>query len=119
RRVRPMIRPLSRCPQGGLGPGRRGPGGWVAGGQGARMVWRIAGSGSFPGGRSRGVTGAVDGFFALVWFGWGQADAPSWLVVPPAVGTGLAALLAVAGVVAAARSTGQLSAVAAPEVRRR
>jgi hypothetical protein len=62
---------------------------------------------------------AVDGFFVLVWFGWGQADAPSWLVVPLAVGTGLAALLAVAGVVAAARSTGRLPAVSDPVVPRR
>jgi hypothetical protein len=54
--------------------------------------------GYFPTGRSRGVTVAVDGFFAFVWFGWGQANAPSWLVVPLAVGTGLAVLLTVAGV---------------------
>src|SRR5947207_2433801 len=42
---------------------------------------------AFPAGRSRGVTVAVEGFFAFVWFGWGQADAPSWLVIPLAVGT--------------------------------
>jgi hypothetical protein len=30
----------------------------------------------FPEGRDRGVTVAVEGFFAFVWFGWGQA-APS------------------------------------------
>src|SRR6516164_5809120 len=71
------------------------------------------------GGRSRGVTVAVDGFFALVWFGWGQAAAPSWLVVPLAVGTGLAALLAAAGVVATMRSTGLLPAFSDPVVRRR
>jgi hypothetical protein len=59
---------------------------------------------AFPAGRSRGVTGAVEGFFACVWFGWGQADAPSWLVIPLAVGTVLGALLAVAGVVVARRS---------------
>ena len=44
----------------------------------------------FPSGRSRGVTVVVDGFFAFVWFGWGQADAPPWLVIPLVVGTGLA-----------------------------
>ena len=50
---------------------------------------------AFPAGRSRGVTVAVEGFFAFVWFGWGQADAPSWLVIPLAVGTfGFATLLA-------------------------
>ena len=40
---------------------------------------------AFPAGRSRGVTLAVEGFFAFVWFGWGQADAPSWPVIPLAV----------------------------------
>ena len=65
---------------------------------------------AFPAGRSRGVTVAVEGFFAFVWFGWGQADAPSWLVIPLAVGTALGALLAVAGVVVVV--TGLASAVA-------
>lgn len=44
----------------------------------------------FPAGRDRGVTVAVEGFFAFAWFGWGQAAAPRWLVAPLAVGTGLA-----------------------------
>ena len=73
----------------------------------------------FPAGRSRGVTVAVDGFFAFVWFGWGQAAAPSWLVIPLAIGTALAAVLAVTGVVVAARSTGPLPAMDDPAVRRR
>jgi hypothetical protein len=62
---------------------------------------------------------AVDGFFAFVWFGWGQADAPSWLVVPLAVGTGLGALLAAVGVVVTKRSAGRLPAMSDPSVRRR
>src|SRR5215831_16906092 len=74
---------------------------------------------AFPAGRSRGVTVAVEGFFAFVWFGWGQADAPSWLVIPLAVGTVLGALLAVAGVVVAKRSPGPLPAASDPAVRRR
>jgi hypothetical protein len=57
---------------------------------------------AFPAGRSRGVTVAVEGFFAFVWFGWGQA-----------------ALLAVAGVVAAKRSADPLPAASDPAVRRR
>jgi hypothetical protein len=73
----------------------------------------------FPAGRSRGVTVAVDGFFAFVWFGWGQAAAPSWLVIPLAVGTALGALLAVTGVVVATRSAGPLPAMSDPVVRRR
>ena len=73
----------------------------------------------FPAGRSRGVTVAVDGFFAFVWFGWGQAAAPSWLVIPLAVGTALGVLLAVTGVVVARRSPGPLPAMTDPAVRRR
>ena len=69
----------------------------------------------FPAGRDRGVTVAVEGFFAFVWFGWGQAAPPSWLVVPLAVGAGLAVLLTVAGVVLTIRSTGRLQVMSAPE----
>ena len=73
----------------------------------------------FPVGRSRGVTVAVDGFFAFVWFGWGQASAPSWLVIPLAIGTALGLLLAVAGVVVTRRSSGELPAASDPAIRRR
>jgi len=73
----------------------------------------------FPAGRSRGVTVAIDGFFAFVWFGWGQADAPSWLVIPLTVGIVLGTLLAVTGVVVARRSAGPLPAASDPAVRRR
>ena len=76
-------------------------------------------TGFFPTGRDRGVTVAVEGFFAFVWFGWGQAAAPSWLVVPLAVAAGLAVLLAVAGVVVTTRSTGRLRVLADPRARRR
>jgi DNA-binding PadR family transcriptional regulator len=73
----------------------------------------------FPAGRDRGVTVAVEGFFAFVWFGWGQAAPPSWLVVPLAVGGGLAVLLTVAGVVLTIRSAGRLRVMSDPAVRRR
>ena len=76
-------------------------------------------TGFFPAGRDRGVTVAVEGFFAFVWFGWGQAAPPSWLVVPLAVGGGLAVLLTVAGVVLTTRSAGRLRVMADPAVRRR
>jgi hypothetical protein len=78
-----------------------------------------AGRSRFPAGRSRGVTVAVDGFFAFVWFGWGQAAPPSWLVIPLAVGTALGALLAVTGVVVTGRSAGPLPVMSNPAVRRR
>jgi hypothetical protein len=76
-------------------------------------------TGFFPAGRDRGVTVAVEGFFAFVWFGWGQAAAPSWLVVPLAVGAGLGVLLTVMGVVVTKRSAGRLRVMADPAVRRR
>jgi hypothetical protein len=73
----------------------------------------------FPVGRARGVTAVVEGFFAFMWFGWGQAAAPSWLVVPLAVGTGLGALVAVVGVVVTVRSAGRLATISDPGVGRR
>jgi hypothetical protein len=73
----------------------------------------------FPAGRDRGVTVAVEGFFAFVWFGWGQAAPPSWLVAPLAAGGGLAVLLTVAGVVLTTRSAGRLRVMTDPVVRRR
>ena len=76
-------------------------------------------TGFFPTGRDRGVTVVVEGFFAFVWFGWGQAAAPRWLVVPLAVGAGLSVLLAVAGVVVTKRSAGPLRVTADPAARRR
>src|SRR5215472_16169839 len=95
-------------------PARTRPGS-QAGGAVRMGRWRAR----FPAGRSRGVTVAVEGFFAFVWFGWGQADAPSWLVIPLAVGAALGVLLAVAGVVVAKRSPGPLPAASDPAVRRR
>ena len=76
-------------------------------------------TGFFPAGRDRGVTVAVEGFFAFVWFGWGQAAAPSGLVAPLAVGTGLAVLVTVTGVVAAKRSSGRLRVMTDRVARRR
>ena len=68
----------------------------------------------FPTGRDRGVTVAVEGFFAFVWFGWGQAAPPSWLVVPLALANRSLRLLGVLliGVAAAALATGLASATA-------
>ncbi len=54
-----------------------------------------------------------------MWFGWGQAAAPSWLVIPLAVGTALGALLTVTGVVVTKRSAGPLPVMTDPAVRRR
>ena len=73
----------------------------------------------FPAGRDRGVTVAIEGFFAFVWFGWGQAAPPPWLVAPLAAGAGLAVLLTVAGIVLTTRSAGRLRVMADPAVRRR
>jgi hypothetical protein len=40
-------------------------------------------AGFFPAGRDRGVTVAVEGFFAFAWFGWGQGCASSPSAWPP------------------------------------
>jgi len=47
-------------------------------------------TGFFPTGRDRGVTVAVEGFFAFVWFGWAQAAAPLVAVAAAGLTAGLA-----------------------------
>ena len=70
-----------------------------------------------PNDRSRGIVALIEGFFAFMWFGWGQAQAPSWLTVPLLVGSALGALVAVVGGVVAARATGQRTPMADREIR--
>jgi hypothetical protein len=43
----------------------------------------------------------VEGFFAFMWFGWGQEGPPAWESLVLAVGAVLAVLVAVAGIVSA------------------
>jgi hypothetical protein len=83
------------------------------------VIDRPAGFAVTPNNRSRGVVAAIEGVFGFMWFGWGQADAPTWLRVPLWVGSGLGVLVVVAGIVLAARSTGQRTAMSDPAVRRR
>jgi len=71
---------------------------------------------STPNDRSRGIAALIEGFFAFMWFGWGQAEAPSWLRVPLLVGGALGALVAVVGAVIAAAS-GQRTPMAEREIR--
>ena len=82
-------------------------------------TWPVGYGGLFPAGRDRGVTVAIDGFFAMAWFGWGQAAAQGWLAVALGLGTGLAALLTVAGIVMTRRSAGPGSVMDDAAVRRR
>jgi hypothetical protein len=61
--------------------------------------------------RDLGLTALIEGFFAFVWFGWGQANAGPGLRVGLAVAGVVAALVAVAGGIQAFRgppSTGVL-----------
>ncbi|MGI8752177.1 MAG: hypothetical protein ACR2MN_07675 [Acidimicrobiales bacterium] len=53
----------------------------------------------------------IEGFFAIMWFGWGQAAAPSWLSAPLGIGSAMAALVATAGLVLTVRSRGQHTAM--------
>jgi hypothetical protein len=79
----------------------------------------IARKNLFPEERERGIYAVVEGGFAAGWFGWGQAAPPSWLVVPLGVGSILSVLVAVAGIVAAARSPTRTTAFSDRTVRRR
>src|SRR5262245_12886296 len=49
--------------------------------------------------RDRGITALVEGFFASVWFGWGQAHAPASLSAWLHVGEALGLVVAVTGAV--------------------
>lgn len=70
-------------------------------------------------GRTRGMAAMIEGFFAVMWFGWGQAAAPSWLSAPLGVGSAAAAVVAIAGLVLTVRSKGQHTAMRDAAVRRR
>jgi hypothetical protein len=74
---------------------------------------------STPNDRSRGIVALIEGFFAFMWFGWGQAEAPSWLSLPLLVGSCLGAIVALVGGVVAVRATGQRTAMAEREIRLR
>jgi len=69
-------------------------------------------------GRTRGIAALIEGYFAAMWFGWAQADPPSWLVAPLTVASVLAVGLAVVGVVVTIRAHGQRTPLRNPAVRR-
>ena len=73
----------------------------------------------FPAGRERGIYAVVEGSFAAGWYGWGQAAAPLWLVVPLAVGSCLGVMAALAGIVVSARSPTRGTVFRDGAVRRR
>jgi len=60
-----------------------------------------------PSSRSRGIAATIEGFFAFMWFGWGQAAAPLWVSVALGFGSVASALVSVAGIALTVRSTGQ------------
>jgi hypothetical protein len=74
---------------------------------------------STPNDRSRGIVALIEGFFALMWFGWGQTNAPSWLSLALLVGSAVAVIVAGVGAVVAVRATGQRTAMAQREIRLR
>lgn len=69
--------------------------------------------------RDRGITVAIEGFFAMAWFGWGQSSAPAPLAAALWAGLGLAALLTIAGVVLTSRATGRPHLMTNRAARRR
>lgn len=73
----------------------------------------------WPAGRDRGITIAIDGFFAMAWFGWGQAGASAPLAAVLWSGTVLAALLTLFGVVVTGRAADRALLATDPTARRR
>ncbi|GAA3382367.1 hypothetical protein [Cryptosporangium minutisporangium] len=71
------------------------------------------------GGRGRGIAAAIEGLFGLTWFAWANAEAPGWLSPVLLVGSVLALVVLVAGVVLAVRSPAGSTPMADPAIRRR
>jgi hypothetical protein len=69
--------------------------------------------------RDAGRTALFLGFFGAAWFGWGQAAAPAGVRPWLAVGSVLAALVAVSGIAVAARNRSQPARMNDRAVRRR
>lgn len=71
-------------------------------------------------GRARGISAAILGWFAAAWFGWGSAEpTPRWLTLILQIGTLLALLVLVLGIVLAVRSPSGSTPMRDPAVRRR
>lgn len=71
------------------------------------------------GGRGRGIAATIEGFFGLMWFGWGTADAPEWLGRLLFAGVVISAAVLVVGIFLAVRSPSGSTPMADPAVRRR
>ncbi|MDQ2725176.1 MAG: hypothetical protein M3Y36_06735 [Actinomycetota bacterium] len=63
------------------------------------------------------MTALILGFFAFVWFGWGQAAAHGTLSVLLGAGSVVGVLIAAAGVVVTVRSSPSSTPMADPRVR--
>ena len=71
-------------------------------------------------GRARGIAAAIEGYFAVAWFGWAMASAvPRLLTLVLQIGIGLGILVAIAGIVLAVRSPAQSTPMRDRAVRRR
>jgi len=71
-------------------------------------------------GRARGIAAAISAAFAFAWFGWGMAaPTPGWLTVLLQIGRGLAVLVAILGIMLAARSPADSTPMSDPAVARR
>jgi hypothetical protein len=79
----------------------------------------VTGAIGLPDRRTRGVTAAIEGFFAAMWFSWGQAAAPRWLSTPLSIGSVVGIMVAVVGAVLAIRASGERTRMHDRPVRRR
>lgn len=61
----------------------------------------------------------IEGFFAFMWFGWGQEGPPAWASAVLGIGSVFAVLVAVAGIVLARRVRAEPAPLAGPSEGRR
>lgn len=69
--------------------------------------------------RTAATAAAVEGFFALAWFGWGQAGPPAWESVALGVGSGVSVVILVIAILSILASRDQPSPVSGPDEGKR
>ncbi|MGI8576383.1 MAG: hypothetical protein ACR2KG_00365 [Nocardioidaceae bacterium] len=69
--------------------------------------------------RTQANAAIIEGFFGLMWFGWGQEGPPAWAWIVLIVGAVLAVLVRIGGIMTVRRTRGEPSPLSGPGARKR
>lgn len=69
--------------------------------------------------RTASTAAAVEGFFALAWFGWGQAGPPGWESVVLGIGSGVSVVILAVAILTILASRDERSPVSGPDEGKR